>query len=496
MMMLMSDTYKHTHPRMYPQNLTKLVSYLTPRKNMSPAFDKMVFFGLQPFIREYLIDGFNSQFFDLPLGKVKREYEYYMDCQIGFENTEWEKIEALHKLGYLPIEIRALPEGSVVNMGIPVVEMTNTHPDFAWVVQWIECILQSELWAPCAYATIGKAYHDLAAKYYEETTDGADPFMAMSDFGMRGMSCMDDSIRASASWLLSFNKTSTIPALPYIEDYYYACCKEQGLGRGGVSTEHSVMGANYAIDGDEITFVKRLLTELYPNTSFSMVSDTYDYWNMVNNIIPACKDEILAHNGKLLIRPDSGDMVEISIKTIEKLWDVFGGTVNSKGYKVLDPHIGLIYGDGCTLNRVNEIYDILKQRGFAANNVVFGVGAFCFHALFDDDNKMTVITRDTFGMAMKATYGEFGDKKLFIYKDPKTDDSNLKKSHKGCCRVIRVYGNNVDFDNRIERNAHFECLDQYHGWVPDTATALEPVFLDGEKLQSYDFMDIRRRMYG
>ena len=496
MMMLMSDTYKHTHPRMYPQNLTKLVSYLTPRKNMSPAFDKMVFFGLQPFIREYLIDGFNSQFFDLPLGKVKREYEYYMDCQIGFENTEWEKIEALHKLGYLPIEIRALPEGSVVNMGIPVVEMTNTHPDFAWVVQWIECVLQSELWAPCAYATIGKAYHDLASKYYAETTDGADPFMAMSDFGMRGMSCMDDSIRASASWLLSFNKTSTIPALPYIEDYYYACCKEQGLGRGGVSTEHSVMGANYAIDGDEITFVKRLLTELYPNTSFSMVSDTYDYWNMVNNIIPACRDEILAHNGKLLIRPDSGDMVEISIKTIEKLWEVFGGTINSKGYKVLDPHIGLIYGDGCTLNRVHEIYDILKQRGFAANNVVFGVGAFCFHALFDDDNKMTVITRDTFGMAMKATYGEFGDKKLFIYKDPKTDDSNLKKSHKGCCRVIRVYGNNVDFDNRIERNAHFECLDQYHGWVPDTATALEPVFLDGEKLQSYDFMDIRRRMYG
>jgi nicotinamide phosphoribosyltransferase len=481
---------------MYPQNLTKLVSYLTPRKNMSPAFDKMVFFGLQPFIREYLIDGFNSQFFNLSLEHVKREYEYYMDCQIGFENTEWEKIEALHKLGYLPIEIRALPEGSVVNMGIPMVEMTNTHPDFAWVVQWIECVLQSELWAPCAYATIGKAYHDLAAKYYEETTDGADPFMAMSDFGMRGMSCMDDSIRASASWLLSFNKTSTIPALPYIEDYYYACCKEQGLGRGGVSTEHSVMGANYAIDGDEITFVKRLLTELYPNTSFSMVSDTYDYWNMVNNIIPACKDEIMTHNGKLLIRPDSGDMVEISIKTIEKLWEVFGGTVNSKGYKVLDPHIGLIYGDGCTLNRVHEIYDILKQRGFAATNVVFGVGAFCFHALFDEDNKMTVITRDTFGMAMKATYGEFGDKKLFIYKDPKTDDSNLKKSHKGCCRVIRVYGNNVDFDNRIERNAHFECLDQYHGWVPDTATALEPVFLDGEKLQSYDFMDIRRRMYG
>jgi nicotinamide phosphoribosyltransferase len=245
------------------------------------------------------------------------------------------------------------------------------------------------------------------------------------------------------------------------------------------------MGANYAIDGDEITFVKRLLTELYPNTSFSMVSDTYDYWNMVNNIIPACKNEIMAHNGKLLIRPDSGDMVEISIKTIEKLWEVFGGTVNAKGYKELDPHIGLIYGDGCTLNRVAEIYKILKERGFAANNVVFGVGAFCFHALFDDDGKMTVVTRDTFGMAMKATYGEFGNKKLFIYKDPKTDDGNLKKSHKGCCAVLPNVG-----------KPGFVCVDEINRWVPDDDTALQTVFKNGELLRYDNFMNIRRRMYG
>lgn len=483
MMMLMSDTYKHTHPRMYPQNLTKLVSYLTPRKNMSPAFREMVFFGLQSFLIEYLIDGFNKQFFELDIDEVKSQYTHYMDIQIGIENTEWPKIEALHKLGYLPLEIRALPEGSVVNMGVPVVEMTNTHPDFAWVVQWVECILQAELWAPCAYATIGKAYHDLAAKYYGETTDGADPFMAMADFGMRGMSCMEDSIRTSASWLLSFNKTSTIPALPYIDIYYNAHCAEHGIGRGAVSTEHSVMGANYALDGDEITFVKRLLTELYPNTSFSMVSDTYDYWNMVENIIPACKDEIMAHNGKLLIRPDSGNMVDISIRTIEKLWETFGGTVNSKGYKVLDPHIGIIYGDGCTLNRVADIYEILKNRGFAANNIVFGVGAFCFHAMFDTVNEMTVVTRDTFGMAMKATYGEFGDERLFIYKDPKTDEGNLKKSHKGCCWVVK------------HPDGHYICNDEALGWIPDEFTELKTVFRDGRLVEFYDFMDIRRRIY-
>ena len=484
MMMLMSDTYKHTHPRMYPQNLTKLVSYLTPRKNMSPEFPNMVFFGLQAFIMEYLVAGFNEQFFYRPIGEVEADYKHYMDIQIGVENTEWPKIEALHKLGYLPLEIRALPEGSIVNMGIPVVEMTNTHPDFAWVVQWVECILQAELWAPCCYATIGKAYHNLAEKYYSETTDGADPFMAMADFGMRGMSCMEDSIRTSASWLLSFNKTSTIPALPYIDAYYFAKCGKNGIGKGAVSTEHSVMGANYAIDGDEITFVKRLLTELYPNTSFSMVSDTYDYWNMVENTIPACKAEIMAHNGKLLIRPDSGNIVDISIRTIEKLWKEFGGTINSKGYKELDPHIGMIYGDGCTLDRVAEIYDILQQRGYAATNIVFGVGAFCFHML-PGFSKPTIITRDTFGMAMKATYGEFGDKKLFIYKDPKTDEGNLKKSHKGCCSVFRPEG-----------AVAYLCRDRYKEWIPDEYTMLKTVFKDGKITRYDDFMNIRRRMYG
>jgi nicotinamide phosphoribosyltransferase len=110
----------------------------------------MVFFGLQAFLKDYLIDIFNKQFFNLPLSVVEDEYKHYMDVQIGIENTEWSKIKALHELGYLPLEIRALPEGSIVNMGIPVVEMTNTHPDFAWVVQWVEGILQAEVWAPCA----------------------------------------------------------------------------------------------------------------------------------------------------------------------------------------------------------------------------------------------------------------------------------------------------------------------------------------------------------
>ena len=123
---------------------------------------------------------------------------------------------------------------------------------------------------------------------------------------------MEEAVRCSSAWLLSFDKTSTIPAIDYIDTYYDACCWTKRIGIGAVSTEHSVMASNYAVDGDEITFVKRLLMELYPNASFSMVSDTYDYWNMIDNILPACKKEIMQHNGKLMVRPDSGDMVEIA----------------------------------------------------------------------------------------------------------------------------------------------------------------------------------------
>lgn len=478
--MLLSDTYKQTHFRMYPAGLTKLVSYWVPRRSMLKNQNKMIFFGLQAFIEEYLIDYFNKNFFKLSEDEVVKQYTDSMDIQIGRLNYDLEGIVALHSLGYLPLEIRALPEGTLVPMGVPCIEITNTDERFAWVTQWIECILQVELWKPCCHATIGHMYREIADYWYEKTTDGLPANMACADFGMRGMSCMDEAARCSASWLLSFNKTSTIPAINYIDKYYDADCKNYGIGIGAVSTEHAVMGANFAIDGDEVTFIRRLLNDLYPNTSFSMVSDTYDYWNLVNNLLPMVKDDVLKHKGKLLIRPDSGDIIDISVRTVEKLWEIFGGTVNNKGYKVLNPHIGIIYGDGCTLSNVNTIWKELEKRGFAANNIAYGVGAFCFSAIVED-GRMVVVTRDTFGIAMKATYGVIDGKKLMIFKDPKTDTSHLKKSHKGCCRVY-------------EENGELKCEDQLLDMADDTL--LTTVFKNGKLTREDTFVTIRQRMYG
>ena len=226
---LLSDTYKQTHDRMYPKTLKKLTSYWVPRKSMfeKPENQKMVWFGMQAFIQEWLIDYFQKNFFDLPLNRVMKEYKFTMNIQLGEGNYDVEKIEKLHTLGYLPLEIKALPEGSLVNMGVPCIELTNTLDDFAWLVQWVECILQSELWKTSNHATIGHMYYKLAKYWYDKTVDaGVDPRNAFADFGMRGMSCMNEAVRCSAAWLLSSNKTSTIAAIPYLDEFYDADCTE------------------------------------------------------------------------------------------------------------------------------------------------------------------------------------------------------------------------------------------------------------------------------
>lgn len=489
--LLLCDTYKTCHNRMYPSNLKHLASYWVPRKSMfqNEENQKMVFFGLQAFMQEYLIEYFNENFFKVPLNDVLTTYKKYMNIQIGEGNYDIMPIIKLHTLGYLPLKISALPEGTKVNMGIPCIEVKNTHDEFAWLVQWIECILQSELWKMCNHATIGNMYYKIAKEYYDKTVDdGIDPRNAFADFGMRGMSCMNESTRCSAAWLLSSNKTSSIPALPYLDKYYDADCSFNHIGIGGISTEHSVMGANYALDGDERTFVKRLLTELYPHSSFSMVSDTYDYWNMVENILPSLRKEIMEHDGKLLVRPDSGDQYEVTVETVQKLWDSFGGTVNSKGYKVLDPHIGIVLGDGCTQNVVRKIWKELERRGFAANNVIFGIGAFCFTAIFEGD-KMIVNTRDTYGIAAKATWGIFGDNELFIFKDPKTDTSKLKKSHKGLVFVEWDEDKNeFKYTDELTWKKYIDMENKGH------KSALRTVFKNGTIYNYENFTTIRERL--
>ena len=480
--MLMADTYKNTNPDAMPKGLTKLTSYITPRKSMFSNIDKVVFFGLQGFIKEFLIDLVNDTFFNRNRDEVIKEYKHYLDVQIGEQSYDISRIEALYDLGYLPIEIKALPEGSSVNMGVPCIELTNTHPDFAWVVQWVECIAQSELFGTCNWATMAHEYRKLADDFYGKTTDNANPAMAMADFGFRGLG-VDNGIRASSSWLLSFDKTSTIPAMQYIDKMYNANCSKNHIGIGAVSLEHATVCSNLAVCETEENLIRRLLTSVYKDTSFSYVSDSFDYWDLIENTLPKLQKEILEHNGKFLIRPDSGDIVEISVKTVQKLYEIFGGFTNSKGYKELNPKIGLIYGDGCQYGKIKEIWTKLEELGFAANTILFGVGAFSFTAMFTPEDGNICLTRDTFGFAMKSTDCIINGCEYMVQKNPKTDKNNLKKSHKGLCYVSKV-------------NENFVCHDGYTSkTIPDN-NLLTTVFKNGELVREDMFENIRNRMYG
>ncbi len=226
-------------------------------------------------------------------------------------------------------------------------------------------------------------------------------------------------------------------------------------------------------------------TELYPDSTFSIVSDTYDYWNIVDNILPQLMNEILNHNGKLLVRPDSGDQYTNVIETVQKLWNTFGGTVNSKGYKVLNPHIGIILGDGATLQCVEKIWKKLTEMKFAASNVAFGCGAFAMIAVFEKD-KMIINTRDTWNMACKATYCVINGKEYPIFKDPKTD-SGMKKSHRGLVHVSQ------------DENGDFKYVDnlnmkEYEDYNKSHPSAFITVFKDGKFYNRQSFPQIRKRL--
>lgn len=483
--LLLCDFYKTVHSEQYPKGITKLVSYFTPRMTRIEGEDKLVMFGLQAFIKEYLIDYFNDNFFNKPKDEVISEYNRILSYTLGKNSYKDEKIKKLYDLGYLPLEIKAIPEGERVPIKVPMIEISNTHPDFAWLVNAIETLLSCSLWHTMVSANVGYNYRQIVNKYYDISVDDNIPrSKALGDFSMRGQESLESAIKSSAAFCLSFLNTATVPAIPFLEEYYNCDCTKEPVAFGSISTEHSVMCSNTAVDGDEITMVKRLLNETYKDLSFSMVSDSYDYWNLVDNILCKCKKDILNHKGCLLVRGDSGDPVKVVTETVFHLWDIFGGTINSKGYKVLDSHVKAIYGDSITPERAKQIYEILIKKGFACNNVALGVGSFSMECL-QKDGKFSPFTRDTFGIAVKATYGEMGNRPLMIFKNPKTDTGNFKKSQRGMCRVFHDKNGVITYEDGLDRNTI-----NYN-----KENMLITVFKDSSMVKEYTLSEIRERLH-
>ncbi len=484
------DFYKADHRRQYPAGTTMVYSNLTARSNklsnLPDNNDGIVFFGLQYFMLHFLVDTWNKEFFGEKKSVVVAEYKRRMDTSLGKDAIPVDHIEALHDLGYLPIEIRALPEGSVVPIKVPCLTIHNTHPDFFWLVNYFESIMSCYLWKGCVSATTARWYRKTLDKYAEQT-GGSKDFVQFQghDFSFRGMSGIQDAAISGAAHLLSFVGTDTVPAIDFLEDYYGADADKELIGCSVPATEHSVM----CMGGkdDEIGTFRRLITELYPNGIVSIVSDTWDFWKVVTKYVKELKLPILGRDGKVVIRPDSGDPVQIICGTAYKLmdsveadqahlkkmhdagfeyfehrgsyyeilalykmengevshlavadakstpemkgavqclWEIFNGKINDKGFKELDSHIGIIYGDSITPARAVSILNGLRAKGFASTNVVFGVGSYTYQ----------YTTRDTYGFAVKATYGIVNGNGREIFKDPITDNG-MKKSARGLLAV-------------------------------------------------------------
>jgi nicotinamide phosphoribosyltransferase len=481
------DFYKADHRRQYPEGTTEVYANFTPRssrlgKVLTSHYDhKIVFFGLQYFLQDFLINAWNMHFFQKPKQDVLAYYKRRMDTALGKDAIEVSHIAALHDLGYLPLKVKALPEGSRVPIGVPVLTIMNTHPDFFWITNYIETIISSYVWKPCTSASTAFEYKKLLTDYAIKTGAPKEiiPFQA-HDFSFRGMSGLQDAAISGAGHLTSFVGTDSVPSIDLLEDYYQANADIELVGCSVSATEHSVMCMG--MQNGELGTFKRLITELYPTGIVSIVSDTWDFWKVVTEFTRILKDDIMARDGKLVIRPDSGDPVKIVAGdpdapegtpehkgAIACLWDVFGGTTTNKGYKMLDSHIGLIYGDSITLERAEAILERLEEKGFASTNVVFGIGSYTYQ----------YVTRDNFGFAMKATSGVVNGERRDIFKDPKTD-SGTKKSAKGLLRVEKSGDTLILFDQQTEEQ--------------EQQGLLETVFLDGKTTTTVSLETIRKRI--
>ena len=483
--LLLTDGYKTAHHNMYPKGTTLVYSNFTPRslKHAPKHCNEIVSFGQQMVIK-IIHEAFDADFFSQPkdvvCGEMKRELSMYL-------NTDYDvsHFEALHDLQYLPIKVKAIEEGTVVPIKVPVLTIYNTIPEFYWITNYLETIISNLLWKPITSATIAHNYRKVLTSWQEKTDAERGWFIDWQghDFSMRGLDSIDATISSGIGHLTSFSGSDSLPAIYGARKYY----GETGFIAGSVNaTEHSVMCAGGK--EDEIDTFRRLL-DTYPTGILSVVSDTWDLWKVCTEHLVTLKEEIMNRDGKLVIRPDSGDPVDIlcgkrwndeqnpydeNVDAIEKgvvelLWDVFGGTINEQGYKVLDSHIGAIYGDSITIDRANEICERLEAKGFASTNVVLGIGSFTYQ----------YNTRDTFGFAMKATYVEVNGEGREIFKDPITDDGT-KKSATGLLRVTT----GEDGYKLVDRQT----------WAGEQTGSLQTIYSDGNFYNPTTLTEIRGKL--
>ena len=455
-LILATDSYKQSHFLQYPPEARTISAYVEARKN--PFSDELIFFGLQAFLLGYLAH---------PISKadIAEAEEICAAHGVPFNRAGWDAILTEHG-GFLPLEIRALPEGTVAPSGVPLVQVENIDPRMPWLATWIETALLRGIWYPTTVATLsGKAKQVIHAGLVRSSDDvmGQLPFK-LHDFGARGVSSAESAALGGLGHLVNFQGTDTMEALLAARRFYGA---EAMPGYSIPAAEHSTM-TSWGRDREEAAYANMLRQFKSEGKIVAVVSDSYDLDHAVANIWGgSLKAQVLAEGGTLVVRPDSGDPVETPVRTLGVLWEKFGGTTNAKGYRVLDSHVRLIQGDGMNIDSIARLVDRVIESGFAIDNIAFGMGG----------GLLQMVNRDTLRFAMKANAMR-DDKGVWhdVSKSPATDPG--KGSKAGRQAVVEEGGRLVA--RRLDA-------------VGEAASLLQPVWRTGELLKAWRFDEVRAR---
>lgn len=462
---LMSDSYKFGHWKDYPAGTRTVYSYLESRgttmENQVIGATKTVFSGLQYYILKYLVGSVVTR-------EGIDEAQEVIDAHLGpgvFNRAGWEYIIEKHN-GHLPVEIWAVPEGAQVDMSNVLVTIENTDPMCFWLTNFLETLLL-KVWYPTTVATLSYNIKQRILQSLEKTGDPSGIDFKLIDFGYRGVSSEESAAIGGAAHLINFQGGETLAAIKMLREYY-----DCPMGAFSIpATEHSII-CSFGQDGEKAAYENFLNN--HPEGIISCVSDTYDIMNAVNQIWGTeLKPQVMARKGTLVVRPDSGDPTTIVLKVLDALGNRFGYELNGKGYKVLDPHVRVIQGDGINYQSISLILGAMQHKGWSADNITFGMGG----ALLQQMN------RDTFKFAFKASFMELSDAngKIIgrdIYKNPTTDLGKASKAG----RLELNYSNGTFKTNRKD-DKRINIQKNY----------LVPVFRNGKILKRYTFTEIRNQ---
>ena len=464
-LILKSDSYKFTHNPQYPKGTTKVVSYLESRGGL---FDNIVFFGLQYLLKKHF-EGVVITKEDVD--KAKKIIDNHIGLNI-FNYDGWMRIVNVHG-GKIPIRIKTVPEGTVLKTSNVLMVVENTDEQLPWITNFCESILL-QLWYPITVSTLSREIKKNIIKYLKKTTSYSKDEIkslsnfALNDFGYRGASSDESASIGGSAHLINFSGSDNVSAIDLIMTYYNT---DEMLAFSIPASEHSTI-TSWG-EENEVKAYENML-DAYPTGIRACVSDSYNILNACENLWGTkLREKVLNLNGRLVIRPDSGDPVQTLKRIFHILWDKFPGYVNSKGFKVLDEHVRVIQGDGVNYESIIDILNMMVEEGFSTENIVFGMGG----ALLQK------VDRDTQKFAFKCCSISVKGVERNVQKHPLEVDKhgNLVQSFKTSKR---------GYLKLIETENGLETIQDAHDEVGDV---MIKVFENGVILKEYNFQELRDR---